>query len=119
MDWGYSWYTGTIGKIAPDLEGKSAGISCRVAAPSLIPRAHGDKVKTDRRDAAHLARVCQQRSRRQRHSAPRRSPGLPGAVAKPADDGLNRATSLVPASVHHRPPPWAPTNLGSATPCAS
>jgi len=42
-----------------DLQRKlaSMGISCQVAAPSLIPRAPGDKVKTDRRDAARLARL--------------------------------------------------------------
>src|SRR5207248_6804568 len=34
-----------------------AGIACTVAAPSRIPRAAGDKVKTDRRDAERLARL--------------------------------------------------------------
>ena len=34
-----------------------AGIACTVAAPSKIPRASGDKVKTDRRDAERLARL--------------------------------------------------------------
>jgi transposase len=34
-----------------------AGIACTVAAPSKIPRAAGDKVKTDRRDAERLARL--------------------------------------------------------------
>jgi transposase len=33
------------------------GIECVVAAPSKIPRASGDRVKTDRRDAEHLARL--------------------------------------------------------------
>jgi transposase len=33
------------------------GLSCTVAAPSLIPRKPGDRVKTDRRDAATLARL--------------------------------------------------------------
>ena len=33
------------------------GIVCTVAAPSKIPRASGDKVKTDRRDAERLARL--------------------------------------------------------------
>jgi transposase len=32
------------------------GIECVVAAPSKIPRASGDRVKTDRRDAEHLVR---------------------------------------------------------------
>ncbi len=34
-----------------------AGIVCTVAAPSKIPRAAGDRVKTDRRDAERLARL--------------------------------------------------------------
>jgi transposase len=33
------------------------GFSCSVVAPSLIPRRAGDRVKTDRRDAATLARL--------------------------------------------------------------
>jgi transposase len=33
------------------------GIECIVAAPSKIPRAPGDRVKTDRRDAEHLVRL--------------------------------------------------------------
>lgn len=33
------------------------GLDCVVAAPSLIPRASGDRVKTDRRDALSLARL--------------------------------------------------------------
>ena len=32
-------------------------VECVVAAPSKIPRATGDKVKTDRRDAGQLARL--------------------------------------------------------------
>jgi transposase len=35
----------------------SRGVSCEVAAPSLIPRRPGDRVKTDRRDADKLARL--------------------------------------------------------------
>jgi transposase len=34
-----------------------AGITCTVAAPSKIPRASGERVKTDRRDAERLARL--------------------------------------------------------------
>ena len=34
------------------------GYACMVAAPALIPRKPGDKVKTDKRDAAMLARLC-------------------------------------------------------------
>jgi transposase len=33
------------------------GVRCDVIAPSLIPRAAGDKIKTDRRDAKRLARL--------------------------------------------------------------
>lgn len=33
------------------------GVGCVVAAPSKIPRACGDRVKTDRRDAEHLVRL--------------------------------------------------------------
>lgn len=42
-----------------DLQRKLAGmgINCQVAAPSLIPKAPGDRVKTDRRDARRLARL--------------------------------------------------------------
>jgi transposase len=34
----------------------AAGMDCMVVAPSLVPRKAGDRVKTDRRDAAKLAR---------------------------------------------------------------
>lgn len=33
------------------------GLTCHVVAPSLVPRNAGDRVKTDRRDAATLARL--------------------------------------------------------------
>ncbi|HLW12134.1 MAG TPA: IS110 family transposase [Casimicrobiaceae bacterium] len=33
------------------------GIACQVVAPSLIPRAWGERIKTDRRDAVKLARL--------------------------------------------------------------
>lgn len=36
---------------------RSMGVSCDVIAPSLIPRAPGDRVKTDKRDARRLARL--------------------------------------------------------------
>jgi transposase len=35
----------------------AAGHDCVVAAPSLIPRKPGDRIKTDRRDASNLARL--------------------------------------------------------------
>ncbi len=36
---------------------KSKGHHCMVAAPSLIPRKPGDRIKTDRRDARNLAKL--------------------------------------------------------------
>src|SRR6476659_4144276 len=36
---------------------ETAGIGCLVAAPSKLQRPVGDRVKTDARDAAHLARL--------------------------------------------------------------
>jgi transposase len=41
--------------LARELERR--GVRCVVAAPSKIPRASGDRVKTDRRDAEHLVRL--------------------------------------------------------------
>lgn len=35
----------------------AAGVACTVAAPSKIPRASGERVKTDRRDAERLVRL--------------------------------------------------------------
>src|SRR4029453_15679221 len=35
----------------------AAGIRCEVAAPSKLQRPAGDRVKTDARDAMHLARL--------------------------------------------------------------
>src|SRR4029450_7104087 len=35
----------------------SMGVRCEVVAPSLIPRAPSDKVKTDKRDCRRLARL--------------------------------------------------------------
>ena len=36
----------------------AAGIRCEVAAASKLQRPAGDRVKTDARDALHLARLC-------------------------------------------------------------
>jgi transposase len=41
--------------LARELAGRE--IECVVAAPGKIPRASSDRIKTDRRDAAHLARL--------------------------------------------------------------
>jgi transposase len=35
----------------------AAGVRCEVAAPSKLQRPSGDRVKTDARDAVHLARL--------------------------------------------------------------
>ncbi|MDQ1414171.1 MAG: transposase, partial [Acidimicrobiaceae bacterium] len=35
----------------------SMGVACQVIAPSMIPKAPGDKVKTDSRDCRRLARL--------------------------------------------------------------
>lgn len=40
--------------IATALEGRQAGIDCRVVAPSLVPGKAGNRVETDRRDAVRL-----------------------------------------------------------------
>jgi transposase len=37
---------------------RAAGVRCQVAAPSKLQRPSGDRVKTDVRDARHLARLC-------------------------------------------------------------
>ena len=42
--------------LARELERR--GVRCVVAAPSKIPRASGDRVKTDRRDAEHLGELA-------------------------------------------------------------
>ncbi|MHB8243731.1 MAG: IS110 family transposase [Acidimicrobiales bacterium] len=41
--------------LARDL--RRMGVSCEVIAPSMIPKAPGDRVKTDTRDCPHLARL--------------------------------------------------------------
>ncbi len=41
----------------------AAGVHCEVIAPSLVPKPSGDKVKTDRRDAAELAVLAAPRRR--------------------------------------------------------
>jgi transposase len=42
----------------------SMGVRCEVIAPSLIPTAPGDRVKTDRRDCRRLARLHRAGDRR-------------------------------------------------------
>jgi transposase len=36
---------------------RGGGIECKVVAPSKLQRPAGDRVKTDARDALHLARL--------------------------------------------------------------
>jgi transposase len=55
--------------LAPALT--DAGIDCRVAAPSKLQRPAGDRVKTDARDAAHLARLLHLGADRGGHRAQR------------------------------------------------
>ncbi len=63
-----AWLAGLPGPVAATYEAgptgfglaralDAAGISCVVAAPSKLIRPTGDRVKTDARDAAHLARL--------------------------------------------------------------
>jgi transposase len=63
-----SWLTGLPGPVAVAYEAgptgfglyrslAAAGIRCEVAAPSKLQRPAGDRVKTDARDAVHLARL--------------------------------------------------------------
>ena len=47
------------------------GVACEVVAASLIPKGSGDRIKTDRRDAARLARLYRAGE----------LTGVPGAVA--------------------------------------
>jgi transposase len=58
------------------------GVACQVIAPSLIPRAAGDKVKTDLRDSRRLRR----RAGRHPHPHPSRGGG-PGPVPRPRRPG--------------------------------
>jgi transposase len=55
----------------------NAGVRCVVAAPSRIPRAPGERVKTDRRDALKLARLL-----RLEELAPVRVPSLAEEAAR-------------------------------------
>src|SRR5664279_2428393 len=55
----------------------AAGVPCLVAAPSRIPRAPGERVKTDRRDAVRLARLL-----RLEELTPVRVPGLAEEAAR-------------------------------------
>ena len=62
--------------LARELERR--GVACVVAAPSKIPRASGERVKTDRRDAEHLVRLLLAGKLH-----PVRVPGPGGGAARP------------------------------------
>jgi transposase len=53
---GPDWAVHIRGWIRP-LPGPVAGIRCEVPAPSKLQRPAGDQVKTDAKDAVHLARL--------------------------------------------------------------
>ena len=76
------------------------GIECLVAAPSRLQRPSGDRVKTDLRDARHLARLL--------HLDQIVAVAVPGVEQEAARD-LVRARDaarrlLIEAAWHHRPP---------------
>ena len=60
------------------------GIPCDVIAPALIPRRPGDRVKTDRRDAGHLAILYRAGALRRSTSPPnrRKPPAIYSAAAR-------------------------------------
>lgn len=58
---------------------RSRGIACDVIAPALIPRRAGNRVKTDRRDAAQLAVLY-----RGRIDGDSRADGIGGSRARSA-----------------------------------
>jgi len=75
------------------------GYDCIIVAPSAIPKASGEKVKTDRRDAKKAgARIPRRGHRRHQHprgqgrSCPRPMPStnrrVPGYWERPSDAGL-------------------------------
>ena len=58
-EWFASWRKGVYGVTAYPLDRclRGHGYDCNLVAPSKIPRAPGDRVKTNRRDADQLARL--------------------------------------------------------------
>ncbi|MGH3357490.1 MAG: IS110 family transposase, partial [Nocardioidaceae bacterium] len=57
---------------------RSVGIRCEVVAPSMLQKPAGDRVKTDAKDAVHLARLLRLDESRRSRSRPstRRPPGI-------------------------------------------
>ncbi len=77
------------------------GVRCDVIAPSLIPRAPGDKIKTDRRDAKRLARLHRAGDPHENDGASGCGPGRPRARRvgiDPYPDGNLGGSSHGPAS---------------------
>jgi hypothetical protein len=74
-------------------------LACLVVAPSLIPRKPGDRVKTDRRDAATLARLA-----RSRDLSPSPSPWMKPSAIWPAPERTRAATST-PRALRQEPTP--------------
>ena len=56
----------------------AAGIRCEVAAPSKLQKPSGDRVKTDAKDAVHLARLLRldESPRSRSPASTRRPPGI-------------------------------------------
>jgi hypothetical protein len=101
------------------------GIACVVVAPSLVPRKPGDRVKTDRRDAAKLARLLRSGDLTAVSGARRgpRGTARPGPRPRrreggsPARQAPARARSSSGAASTRRPacgPGAGPTRPGSA-----
>ena len=66
----------------------AAGVRCVVAAPSKLQRPSGDRVKTDAKDAVHLARLLRHRRDHRGRGAQRGAGG--GAGSGPGPGGLPR-----------------------------
>ena len=78
----------------------SMGVSCQVIAPALIPKAPGDKIKTDTRDCPRLtAAAPRRRAGRHSHSDPFGG-GRPGSVPHQGDlvQDLTRARNALGCS---------------------
>src|SRR4051812_23101758 len=86
----------------------SMRVRCDVVAPSLIPRAPGDRVKTDRRDARRLARLPGAGERVNR-------PGIDGASTEPG--AVQRASNGCSTGPACWPGSWAVPVSSSLRPC--
>ena len=73
----------------------AAGIRCEVAAPSKLQRPAGDRVKTDAKDAVHLARLLRLDEVTAVAVPTRRAGGGPGPG--PGPGGLPRGSDAGPA----------------------